>query len=300
MSKFTPGEQVLTELDIRDFELFYDYVKKGLLRPYNDVGEPKPPPDISFKLNRLEDLHRELDLLKIRYPILTRSHEETISLAKKDLRAVAGEIYYSKPAFSEHEYLEKEAKTLKEELSKIDDIYSWKNYDLPDPEAKGKRILNDLVDSLYIEEEVQKLKKKDDVEQKESQALDVSPEKDSLQLADLKKEEYLKNPAIIKLVKEAKNEIDIIHNALVRNVGFSGRKDLDHVEDLKEEAIETLTNQNNAFIFIRREYLKDRNLFSNMLASPGHELRYFKGTLLQKVVKDQTGNKIAKDKLRNL
>ena len=51
MSKFIPGKEVLTLLDIRDFELF-EYVKGDHLHPYEkNTGDPKPPPDIQLKLD---------------------------------------------------------------------------------------------------------------------------------------------------------------------------------------------------------------------------------------------------------
>ena len=58
MSKFITGKEVLSDsyLNIRDFELFYDYVKKGLLQPYSQ-GKSIPSPDLREMKLRLRRLH---------------------------------------------------------------------------------------------------------------------------------------------------------------------------------------------------------------------------------------------------
>ena len=130
--------------------------------------------------------------------------------------------------------------------------------------------------------------------------VDLKEKKVTLPQTTKKKEEFLKDPNMIRLIGEIKNQIGIIYNALLKNVGFSGRENLNHADNLKQEAVDILTDQEGVFKYIKKNDLEDLNLYINMLSSAGHEFRYFEGTLLQKSVKNLTGKKIAKDKLRNI
>ena len=53
MSKFKPGKELIEKLEIRKFEFYNDYIKRGL-QPYSHLGRPIPPPGLSLKIFNIE------------------------------------------------------------------------------------------------------------------------------------------------------------------------------------------------------------------------------------------------------
>ena len=51
---------MLERLKIKDFELFNDYVRKGL-QPYNELGKPLSPADVMEKILDIVSLKGQLD-----------------------------------------------------------------------------------------------------------------------------------------------------------------------------------------------------------------------------------------------
>jgi len=265
MGKFIPGKEVLALLGIRDFQLF-EYVKKGFLQPYDQLGKPKPPPDISLKLSHLKIFQTYLTL---------------------HWQSKASEIFIEELSWLVGiDQLRKETKNLEKELSQIDNIYSWKDYSLPDIELVTKKVLKALVGYLYLEEEVQKLEREHG---KESQALDVSTKKGSQELTDLKEEEYLKDPELIELLKKARFETDVINddkNDIIKELKPSGYNLADMEKNLKERLIAAFEDrtEHQKFKFMKKKYLEDPKIYKE---DPPHPKRYFVGNLLKKIAKDK-------------
>lgn len=123
----------------------------------------------------------------------------------------------------------------------------------------------------------------------------------SKKLTDLKEEEYLENPAIIQLIKEADEDIKIIYNAMIkdarsRKVAFINSTP----SDLQQVAIDTLDNPEYSFKQMDKKYLLDPNFYTETRDS-SHPKRYFRETLLQQIIKNKTHLKeITKRKIRNL
>jgi hypothetical protein len=176
---FIAGKSLIAINGIRDFELFR-YVQKGL-QPYNELGKLIFPPDIIEKqdslrhfkdqlnqINRQSDPEwqkRELDSKKAERarrqmildnqlissgeggPIITLPTDEELNkeLVKERERS---EVFRG--------IIEKEIEALEKELLKRKD-FPWRDYSLPDRESDAKKILNDLVNSLYLKKEVLKI-----------------------------------------------------------------------------------------------------------------------------------------------
>ena len=287
IGKFIPGEQILTELKIRDFELFYDYVKKELLQPFNELGQLKPPPDISFKLAQLKKYQTKLDNIKSRHRVFSMSVKEQESLMEnlgKDPQKLLGALYVPPLTAGEYKTLQKEIKSLEEELSKIDDIYSWKNYDLPDSDTQAKKVLDELVNSLYLEEEVLKISPqiKGLPQVTEKQKMDQI-KKDSTKSESLK--------AFTGLAEKASKEIGIIWNAMMKHLkSIKVEFDNSKPSELQQVSIDILNDPEYKFTWVKEKYLKDSNFFTEMRDS-SQPKRYFREHILQQIIKENTHKK---------
>lgn len=67
------------------------------------------------------------------------------------------DILFPKGILTHCHELEGEIRAIEWDLSELKDIYSWKNYEPSDTEEK-KKVIDELVDSLYIDEEVLKIR----------------------------------------------------------------------------------------------------------------------------------------------
>ncbi len=171
-------------------------------------------------------------------------------------------------------------------MSHIDNIYSWENYSQIDADWAVKMDLKNLVDSLFLEEEVHKLEREHG---KESQALDVSTKEDSQELDELKKGKYLTE--FIELIKIARPEIDSFYDDVkkyLKEDDFPARKLAELREkDWAKGTTAIFVQQKDELDYIEEEHLKDRTLYK---MDPGHPRRDFIAALLQKVAKDHFPN----------
>jgi hypothetical protein len=116
-------------------------------------------------------------------------------------------------------------------------------------------------------------------------------QKVSKNLTDLKykKEEYLKDPELIEMLKKARFETDTIYDDVkdtMAQLKHSGYHLADIEKKLKEkivEAFEDLTKYQE-FKFMKKKYLEDQKLYEG---DPAHPKRYFVGKLLKKIAKDK-------------
>lgn len=148
MSKFISGKAIIEDQDIKPFEFFENYIKKGL-QPYDrDVGKPIPPPDVMQKRLRLKEAKNVLRNLEEKLVEL-RLHPEQIKKRMTLSQALKG---FGHPIEEKTEGEIKKTKgeinTLIKELSTIKDD-SWINYDLPVSATETKNILDDIVSYLY-------------------------------------------------------------------------------------------------------------------------------------------------------
>jgi hypothetical protein len=176
MSKFVSGNELLAQ-GIRDFELL-SYVRKGL-QPYSDLGEPIPSPDIEAKQSELAWLKEQLEgdekyLESSFYKVqeaFTESEPKKITkldLAKSGAApSLVGRLKHAEKA-RDYRWQRRFPQDFKDAVEKRQarrdaleseisaEGYSWKNYQLPDPELEARRVLLLLVNSLYRKEDIRK------------------------------------------------------------------------------------------------------------------------------------------------
>ena len=187
MSKYIKGQQILDTYDIEGFKLL-DYIKRGLLHPYNGIsGNPEPPPYISAILQKKEKARLEWqEIIKGHGPI--EEGYKTDNKWDKPLEPVSIEdiegpwvitqlmreypgcdtsegVFRTKDGyyipFDVMERLWKLDQDLlwyEEELSKFKDgKYTWKEYTIPPSQEGIKGTVNILINSLFLREEVSKV-----------------------------------------------------------------------------------------------------------------------------------------------
>lgn len=142
MSNFITGKDLLTRLDILPFELF-DHVKKGL-QPFDQFGRPVPPPDIATKVKRLKELEIEREQILSVFPKIS-SFEDLEKAFKRNMGSIIMQERYAPRV----EYVSNEIDTLKKDLAKIANKYSWINYELPEDSKSATWVLNSLLRSLF-------------------------------------------------------------------------------------------------------------------------------------------------------
>lgn len=128
MSKWISGQQLLNDFGIEAFELFEDYIRKGL-QPYNDLGKPISPLSLFEKIVNIP-------WLKEQYQEKRYSEAE---FGDNDLRKFDATIGHD--LLTQIEYYENWAHS----VSDLD----WNKFKLPETEAEAKAVLNELVISLY-------------------------------------------------------------------------------------------------------------------------------------------------------
>lgn len=153
MSKWKSGSELLTILEIKDFELL-DYVKNGL-QPHNHLGVPIPIPDVSVKQARLKKLKSELDSPRLHD---YRRMKDEVRDGKHSL--ITAYQWQEATRLTRYDYgrISDEIDILEKELAPLKDIYSWGGYDLPDDEPKGRQVLALLLDAYYIVDHIVELK----------------------------------------------------------------------------------------------------------------------------------------------
>ena len=142
MSKWISGEELLERWHIRDFELFNDYVRKGL-QPYNQFGQSISPSDLMEKVT-------DIDLLKKEMVRIREIHEE---MAEHIGRNEAG-ISYEKAIGPLEKHIEQSEKM----LSSVRGL-DWNEIEHPASVKEAKQIITELVNSLFKMEDVEEFQK---------------------------------------------------------------------------------------------------------------------------------------------
>lgn len=195
MSKWVSGQQLLNDFGIRDFELFYDYVQKGL-QPHN-LAQPISPLDVVEEIANIAKLKERYE--ELRYSVEELGNEE---LQKFD--ATRG-----------YDLLEQIGRYEKWLLSvkKLD----WNEFKLPKMKAEAAVVLTALVNSLYHIEDIKKFLSVDEIEKKEIipeffKAKKLRPDQEAkLKVQQVAEELYDKHPEI-DTVKEMINRPEILES----------------------------------------------------------------------------------------
>lgn len=142
MSKWISGEELLERLRIKDFELFNDYVRKGL-QPYNQFGQSISPSDLMEKIT-------DIDLLKKEKVRIREIHDEW-----------AQELGWNEVGPSYEKAigpLEKHIEQSEKRLSSVKDL-DWNEIEHPASETEAKQINTEVVNSLFKMEDVAEFEK---------------------------------------------------------------------------------------------------------------------------------------------
>jgi len=194
MSKWVSGQELLNDFGIKDIELFYDYVQKGL-QPHNDLAQPISPLDVVEEITNTAKLKGEYEELKY-------SEEE---LGNEELQKFNATRGYDLLVQIEH--YEKWLLSVK----KLD----WNEFKLPEMKAEAVAVLTTLVNSLYHIEDIKKFLGVDEIEKKEIipeffKAKKLRPDQEAkLKVQQVAKELYDKHPEI-DTVKEMINRPEIL------------------------------------------------------------------------------------------
>ncbi|MCD4821919.1 MAG: hypothetical protein K8R11_07600 [Methanococcoides sp.] len=196
MSKWISGQELLNNFGIRDFELFYDYVQKGL-QPHNDLAQQITPSDVVEEIANIAKLKEQYEELK--YSVEELGNEE---LQKFD--ATTG---YDLLAQIEH--YEKWVLSVKE--------LDWNEFKLPEMKAEAMAVLAVLVHSLYHIEDIKKYFSEPEIEKKEIipeffKAKKLRPDQEAkMKVQQVAKELYDKHPEI-DTVKEMVDRPEILES----------------------------------------------------------------------------------------
>lgn len=125
------------------FKLFA-LVKEGRLAPRDENGEPIPPPDLVYKAKRLEEIANNLKELRLVFKgeKQVRFPDHWNVKTRQDARGKV--IRYM-------EQLLNEGATLKQELdARMEDKYSWANYNLPGDPKQRQQVFDLLANATYL------------------------------------------------------------------------------------------------------------------------------------------------------
>ena len=146
MSKWVSGQQLLNDFGIRDFELFYDYVQKGL-QPHNNLAQPISPSDVVEEIANIAKS-------KEQYTELRYSEEDAGDEELKKFDATTGYILLEQIGHYEKWLLS---------VKKLD----WNEFKFPEMKAGAGAVLTALVNSLYHIEDKKKYFSEPEIEKKE-------------------------------------------------------------------------------------------------------------------------------------
>lgn len=128
MSKWISGKELLERSKIKDFELFNDYVRKGL-QPYDDLGQPVSPLDVMKQILDVNALRDELaEHERFTHQILDESEAQ---LRADRTIALGDEIDYAEKAFTDSEGV------------------SWTECELPSKSHLAKAVLARLSECIF-------------------------------------------------------------------------------------------------------------------------------------------------------
>ena len=190
MSNWVSGQQLLNDFGIRDIELFYDYVQKGL-QPHNKLAQPISPLDVVEEIANIAKLKERYE--ELRYSVEELGNEE---LQKFD--ATRG-----------YDLLEQIGRYEKWLLSvkKLD----WNEFNLTEMKAEAAAVLTALVNSLYHIEDTKKYFIEPEIEEKE-----IIPELPKAKKLRANQEAKLKVQQVAKELYDKHPEIDTVKEMINR------------------------------------------------------------------------------------
>ena len=194
MSKWVLGQELLNDFEIRDFELFYDYVQKGL-QPHNNFAQPISPSNVVEEITNIAKLKGEYEELKY-------SEEE---LGNEELQKFNATTGYDLLVQIEH---------YEKWLLSVNEL-DWNEFKLPEMKAEAVAVLAALVHSLYLIEDIKKFFSEPEIEKKEIipeffKAKKLRPDQEAkLKVQQVAKELYDKHPEI-DTVKEMVDRPEIL------------------------------------------------------------------------------------------
>lgn len=194
MSKWVSGQELLNDFEIRDIELFYDYVQKGL-QPHNKLAQPISPSDVVEEIANIAKS-------KEQYTELRYSEEDAGDEELKKFDATTGYDILEQIG-----HYEKWVLSVKE--------LDWNEFKLPEMKAEAVAVLTALVNSLYHIEDTKKYFSEPEIEKKEIipeffKAKKLRPDQEAkLKVQQVAKELYDKHPEI-DTVKEMVDRPEIL------------------------------------------------------------------------------------------
>jgi len=201
MSKWLSGQELLNNFGIRDIELFYDYVQKGL-QPHNDLAQPISPLDVVEEITNTAKLKGEYEELKY-------SEEELGNEELQKFNATTG-----------YDLLEQIGRYEKWLLSVK--ALDWNKFKLP--EMKAEAVLTTLVNSLYHIEDTKKYFTEPEIEEKE-----IIPELPKAKKLRADQEAKLKVQKVAKELYDKHPQIDTVKEMVDRpEILESGGKAYQH------------------------------------------------------------------------
>ncbi|HOM03542.1 MAG TPA: hypothetical protein PLH43_12070 [Acetivibrio sp.] len=147
MSNWLTGQELLERWQIKAFQLF-DHVKNNL-QPYDQLGQPKPPPDVYAKLQKLKRLEDKLEMANIPQ-IVWVDYEWQDGGYEKEVIPREEENYI-------YDQIEDEVNSLKSELK--DAPTCWHYYELPEREEDCIPIFDELKKSFFRIKDIEKYEK---------------------------------------------------------------------------------------------------------------------------------------------
>ena len=138
MSKWISGKELIEQDNLKDIELFQDYVAKGV-QPYNDLGQPVSPSDILTKILDVKALKDEWD-----------DHERASHRPVEEDEA----HFRAERTFS----LQREIENAEHGLKAAKGV-SWTDYELPGDPQQAKAILVRLSKCIFRRDDLPNLER---------------------------------------------------------------------------------------------------------------------------------------------
>jgi hypothetical protein len=260
MPKWISLKTLLTKWDIEIFEIFV-HLQNGL-QPYTKLGFPFHCPESHHSwhkmIKKIRGIENKLDILKSnrfsQYKTKVRLSEDPEEI-ENDLRRECQKLQ------NEVELIEKN--------NDDREHCSWKYFINPNNEEEIEELLSKLKNAIF---------KLTDVERYESNFGTIRMNK----LTEVfSKNGYKIEDQAVKLINEAREEIEIIYEA-IKSVGFSGRLS-DPEKKWRAAALNQFRKSRDKFNYIKEEYLEDNNLY---LFDSSQAKRDFIGRILKLVTED--------------
>jgi hypothetical protein len=173
MSKWITGSELIKERDIKPIDLF-EYITLGL-QPHDEYGRAIESPEVSMKLNLLNDQEKKLkELQTYQNEISSESYIKDKMERYEKLMAISavpstGKIpgSISKPSIPDIEKIKKQNEDainkltesighIGKELSRIKNKTSWKDYELPELEQDIKEVFKIISNAYYLRSDAMK------------------------------------------------------------------------------------------------------------------------------------------------